>query len=136
MTRIVRDSTNPTQVRLKTPMETYQTEWNLTTKEKSHLTMHALRNWSLSELSQALSVTGTDELFVRLWDVVYLASIKSRPTIKSLLLYLAHKERDWREPLDSTNDKHPTFWLSFRAGVWEGQQFAFVVVQEDKKGRE
>ena len=129
MTRLARRTDSQPGFNLKTPLDIYATEWKLTEKEKEKLTNHSLRHWNISELLDMLEFADDGiHLTVRLWNVVYSATMKVSANTYSLLTYLTVRDRGWRDPI---NDKQPMFWLSFRSGNVDGKDFAFVIVQED-----
>ena len=132
--RLIPVATNSRAYRLKTPLEIYQSEWNLTVSEKANLSNFALRHWNITELLDMLELAtdSSNDLTVRLWNVVYCATFKVSPATLDKLRYMVVREKSWRDPI---NDKQPMFWLSFRAGTYEGTEFAYVIVQEDKKGK-
>lgn len=129
MTRMVPAVEGKPAYRLKTPLEIFQTEWKLTDCERDNLSNYALRHWNISELLEYTQFADDGiHLTVRLWNVVYSATLKVRPNTNSMLNYLLSRDHGWRDPV---NDKQPMFWLSFRSGVVDGQEFAYVIVQED-----
>lgn len=132
MTRMIHVLPGSTTYRLKTTAEIYQTEWKLTETETDGLQTYSLRHWNISELLEYAQF-GPDgiHLTVRLWNVVYSATLQVSAKTHSMLSYLLYKEHGWRDPI---NDKQPMFWLSFRAGKLDGQDFAWVIIQEDKGG--
>lgn len=132
MTRIVRKSGQSYSYALKTPLEIFQTEWKLTDHEKECLSSFSLRNWNIQELLDMLQ-WGPDgiHLTVRLWNMIYSATMQVDAKTYSTLSYLVSRQKDW--PV-TEGVPLPKFWLSFRAGNWNGTEFAFVIVQEDKGG--
>lgn len=130
MTRLIPVQPNSRAYRLKTPLEIYETEWTLTELEQDNLSNYALRKWSIKELLDMMQFAEDGiHLTVRLWNVVYSAHVQVSAKMYSILTYHCAKQHGWRDPI---NDKQPMFWLSFRAGKWEGQDFAYVIVQEEK----
>lgn len=131
MTRIVRKSGQSLTYELKSPLEIFQTEWKLTNSEIDCLQTYSLRNWTISELLEYTSYADDGiHLTIRLWNVVYSVTLQVSPKTHGMLNYLVHKEHGWRDPMHGETE--PKFWLSFREGIWDGQKFAFVIVQEDK----
>jgi hypothetical protein len=131
MTRLVQVAPNSRAYRVKTADELYQTEWKLSDAEKDSLNNFALRHWSIHELLAMLELDTANNPTVRLWNVVYSATYKGRDDTWQMLQYLAAKGLDIKDPV---NDKYPMFWCSFRAGKLDGQDFAYVIIQEDRKG--
>lgn len=129
MSRIVKKDSQP--YRMKTAQETYQTEWRLTELEIDNLSNYALRHWTAAELLSILELDAENNPTVRLWNVVYSASYSGRNDSWQMLQYLAAKGLDIKDPV---NSKYPMFWCSFRAGKLDGQDFAYVIIQEDRKG--
>lgn len=128
MTRIIKEGmAHSTPYRLKSRDEILRTEWNLTSHEKEELTLYCLRNWNAAELLACAQVRDNGRVIViRLWDREY--TIHSQCTVAawSKIQYLVARDKEW--PMDSAYPI-PKYWLSFR----QGKDFAYVIVQEDKK---
>lgn len=131
MTRLVKLNPRSAHYRMKTAEEILRTEWKLTDTEKDNLSNFALRHWSITELLAMLELDAQNNPTVRLWNVVYSATYKGRDDTWQMLQYLAAKGLDIKDPV---NSNYPMFWCSFRSGELDGKQFAYVIIQEDRKG--
>jgi hypothetical protein len=109
----------------------YKTEWNLTEIERDSLVEYFLRSWSAVELAEQLVGDDPEKLeTIRLWGREYKVHFTGSKEVWNQLQYLAVRGRAMNDPV---NNKHPMYWLSFRAGIVDGVKFAYVIVQEDTK---
>lgn len=111
---------------------TMQTKWRLSEDELDLCAAHFLRNWTASELQEVLEFeSNAPTPTITLWGVRYTICSEVRHSLWYSLLYATVKGRNLIDPM---NDKPIKFWLSFRHGRdSSGAEFAYVIVQEDKK---
>lgn len=102
-------------------------KWLLNAAEKDCCTEMFLRNWTESELLEQIDPI---DQTLNIWGRNYVINFTGSAAKWEQLCYLAAKGR----AILTAHDKQPMYWLSFRAGVdLNGAEFAYVIVQEDKK---
>lgn len=112
-------------------LETYITQWNLTDLEREHLTYYFLREWTAAELADRISFKESGVPVINIWKRDFMPLWQGNMELWQQILYLAVRGRELLDPLDGP--KPLKFWLSFRAGVTEGESFGFVIIQESNK---
>ncbi|MND64239.1 hypothetical protein D3C81_787230 [compost metagenome] len=106
-------------------------EWRLSESDLDLCAGHFLRNWTAHELQEQIKFSDTGLISIQLWDITYTPMIEVKQSLWTSLIYASLKGRDLNDPI---NDKPIKFWLSFRHGQDSaGEEFAYVIIQEDMK---
>lgn len=99
-------------------LQTLQTTWIIpSSKIRKSLQHYFLRHWTASEICDKL-----DGEILSLYDTSFQAVMTSR-----CRAYLARK---------LLNPNGRKYWLSFRAGYYDGQYHAYVIIEIGKKPKE
>lgn len=101
-------------------LKTLTTQWIIpSSKIRKSLRHYFLRHWTAAEISDKL-----DSEILSYYDIPFQVLIDKR-TQNSLV----------KEHFNFTSERLK-YWLSFRAGYYDGEYFAFVIIQSGKKDKE